>query len=236
MGCNRFDATLTIYHLAAYAGLTSLLKSKLVRGIDVDCSNAHGITPLYLAKLNVMRDAHSDGESDPWRKIDVVIEKHGGVLTYHNRKAELHLLYKHLFGSFLNPFRLDTLNSKSEWFYENDVNQCTASDFDYKTGTLINRHKEERDRELRKMMKSLVEKVTNNRMVPREFHDLEASLKIYNKVKIANLEFLQLDEGVYSEFQRIKMEVKLCQVSVNLPSSNCQPLPTDSDENSQNGV
>ena len=73
IGCNEFDAKLTIYHLAAYVGLTGLVKtllnSKLVRGIDVNCSNAHGITPLYLAKLNIMRDDPSDGKSDPWQDI-----------------------------------------------------------------------------------------------------------------------------------------------------------------------
>ena len=211
MGCNRFDSMLTIYHLAAYAGLTSLvktlLKSKFVRGIDVNCSNVHGITPLYLAKLNIMRDARSDGESDPWQEIAGLIEKHGGVLTYPIRKAELHLLYNHLFGSFLNPFRLDTLNSKSEWFYENDVSQCTANDFDYyKAGTLINRHEKQRNRELRRMMNSIFEKVRNNRLVPREFHALEASLIIQNEVKKATLEFLQLDEDMDNGYQRMEME------------------------------
>ena len=71
-----------------------------------------------------------------------MIEKHGGVLTDPNSKAELYLLYKLLLGSFLIPFRLDTLNSKSEWFYESNVTQYRASDFDYyKTqGTTINSH------------------------------------------------------------------------------------------------
>ena len=43
VGCNIADVKLTIYHLAAYAGLTGLVKtllsSNLVRGINVNCSN-----------------------------------------------------------------------------------------------------------------------------------------------------------------------------------------------------
>ena len=213
VGCNMGDAKLTIYHLAAYAGLTglveTLLNSKLVRGINVNCSNVHGITPLYLAKLNIMRDAHSDGESDPWQEIAGLIEKHGGVLTYPNRKAELHLLYKHSFGSFLIPFRLDALNSRNEWFYESDVSQCTASDFDYyTTGTLINPHRDEMYSQLLRITKSLVKKLPKNtQLVPRELPQFEAFLRIINEVKNANSEWLQIYEDSLNGHERIETEV-----------------------------
>ena len=212
MGCNRVDATLTIYHLAAYAGLTGLLKtllnSKLVRGINVNCSNVHGIRPLYLAKLNIMRDPLSDGESDPWQKIADVIEKQGGVLTYPNRKAELHLLYKHLCGSFLNPFKLESLNSKSDWFYESDVSQCTASDFDYyKTGTLINRHGKEVNSEFQRITQSHVGKFMNTKLDPRELPQLKALLKIIYDVRSAFSEFLQVFGDSLNGLERTETEV-----------------------------
>ena len=212
VGCDIGDAKLTVYHMAAYVGLTGLVKtlfnSNFVHGIDVNCSNAHGITPLYLAKLNIMRDDPSDGESDPWHDIADLIEKHGGVLTYPNRKAELHLLYKHLCGSFLNPFRLDTLNSKSEWFYESDVSQCTASDFDYyKTGTLINPHGEEVYSELLRLTESLVEKFTNTQLVPRGLPQFEDFLKIIYEVRSASSELSQLLEDSLNGLERTETEV-----------------------------
>ena len=207
VGCNTADTKLTIYHLAAYAGLTdlvkTLLKSQLVQNIDVNCSNVHGITPLYLAKLSIMRDDPFHGESNPWQKIADLIEKHGGVLTYPNRKAELHLLYKHLFGSFLNPFRLDTLDSMSEWFYKSDVSKCTASNFDYyKTGTMINPYEEEINSEFRKIFKSLVGKFRNMQQVPRELPH-----KIIHGLRDAKLELLQINKDNLKGMKRIEMEV-----------------------------
>lgn len=174
----------------------------------MNCSNVHGIRPLYLAKLNIMRDPLSDGESDPWQKIADLIEKQGGVLTYPNRKAELHLLYKHLCGSFLNPFKLDTLNSKSEWFYESDVSQCTANDFDYyKTGTLLNPHGEEVNNEFLRITKSHVGKFMNIKLVPRELPQLKAFLKTIYAARSAYSEFLQVFGDSLNGLERIETEV-----------------------------
>ena len=230
VGCNIGDAKLTIYHLAAYAGLTglvqTLLNSKVVRGIDVNCSNAHGITPLYLAKLNIMRDPPSDGESNPWQKIADFIEKHGGVLTYPNRKAEFQLLYKHLFGSFLNPFRLGTLNSKSEWFYESDVSQCRASDFEYyKTGTTINPYREEIHNELLRITESLVGKITNYRLVLTELHQLQSFLTITREVRNANLELLQINEETSNGLQRIEVEAARRRNQARNPNATTVKIP-----------
>ena len=231
VGCNIGDATLTIYHLAAYAGLAGLVKtllnSKLVYGIDVNCSNVHGITSLYLAKLNIMRDAPSDGESDPWQEIADLIEKHGGGLTYPNRKAELHLLYKHLFGSFLVSFRLDTVNSNSEWFYESDVTQCTASHFDYyKTQeATINPHLEEKYSELRRIIKSLMVKTANNQLIPRELHQLQSSLTVIREVQKANSELSQINKEMSNGLQRIQMEVARRRNQVRNPKAATVKIP-----------
>ena len=93
VGCNSGEAKLTIYHLSAYAGLFGFIKTLLtdtnINGVDVNCSNVHGITPLHLAKLNVGTENISDGEKDPWQETVDLIEKHGGALTYPNREVEL---------------------------------------------------------------------------------------------------------------------------------------------------
>ncbi|KAK2555506.1 Ankyrin repeat domain-containing protein 50 [Acropora cervicornis] len=231
LSCNIGDAKLTIYHLAAYAGLSGLVKtllnSKLVHGIDVNCSNVHGITPLYLAKLNIVTDDHSDGKSDPWHEIAHLIEKRGGVLTYPNRKAELHLLYKHLFGSFLDPFRLNTLNSKSEWFYESDVTHCTASDFDYykAQGTTINPHLAEKYKELKRLIKSLTVKSANNHLVPRELHQLQSSLTVIREIKKANSELWQANEEVLSGIQRIQNEAARRRTQARSPKAATVKIP-----------
>ena len=207
MGCNIGDAKLTIYYLAAYAGLIGLVQT-LLNSINVNCSNVHGITPIYLAKLNIMRDAPSDGESDPWQDIADLIENHGGVLSYLNRKVELHLLYEHLFGGFLIPFRLNTLNPKNELFYESDFSQCTASDFDYyKTGTFINPHGKQMYRELLRINKSRLGKFTNTHLVPREFSQLKGLFKISQGVRNANSELLQLHEASLNGLERTETEV-----------------------------
>ena len=212
VGCDIGDAKLTIYHLAAYAGLTDLVKtllvSKLVRGIDVNCSNSHGITPLYLAKLNFKRDPPSDDEGHSWKGMADLIEKRGGLLTYPNRRAELHLLYKHLFGSFLLPFRLDTLNAKNERFYEIDFSQCTASDFDYyKTGIIINPHLGEINSELIRITKSLVGKFTNTHLVPRDFPQWKAHLEISHEARNAYLELSQLSKDISIGLESTETEV-----------------------------
>ncbi|KAK2566010.1 Ankyrin repeat domain-containing protein 50 [Acropora cervicornis] len=60
VGCNESRSDLTLYHVAASRGMWKLvrhlLSSNKVTGIEVDCPNKHGITPLYLAKF--IAEAH----------------------------------------------------------------------------------------------------------------------------------------------------------------------------------
>ena len=147
VGCNRAKAKLTVYHLSAYAGLTGFVKTLLndpkLQGIDVNCSNVHGITPLYLAKLYVGTKNISGGENDPWRETVNLIEEKGGVLTYPSRQVELNVLYKHLFGSLPDPFTLDPYDGNSERFYKSNVSQCREHDLNfYNTSTMVNPHQE----------------------------------------------------------------------------------------------
>ena len=78
--------------MAAYAGLSGfvkiLLKNERVHGIDVKCSNVHGVTVFYLANLNIGKESFDD-ENDPWQEITDLIGKHGEVLMYPNREVEL---------------------------------------------------------------------------------------------------------------------------------------------------
>ena len=55
VGCNKSRSDLTLYHVAASRGMwqfiTHLLSSKEIVGIDVNCANKDGITPMYFAKF-----------------------------------------------------------------------------------------------------------------------------------------------------------------------------------------
>ena len=55
MGCDATRSDLTLYHIAASRGMwqfvAHLLSSNKVTGIDVNCPNKDGITPLYLATI-----------------------------------------------------------------------------------------------------------------------------------------------------------------------------------------
>ena len=146
IGCSSDQAKLTIYHLSAYRGLSGFVKTLFndtTLDFDVNCTNLHGITPLYLAKLNVGRVNSSDTERDQWQEIVDVIEKYGGVLTNPSREVELNVIYRHLYGSYPSLFTLDELEARGKQFYESEVSACGEGDLNYyQTGTLINPHLE----------------------------------------------------------------------------------------------
>ena len=210
VGCNRSNAKLTAYHLAAYAGLSGfvkiLLKNERVRGINVNCSNVHGITPLYLANLNIAEKTTSDDKNNPWQEIADLIEKHGGVLMYPNREVELNLLYKHLFGSFSDPFRLE-ISAKSELFYERDASHCRDSDLDhYNTGTMINPYENAVQRDIWKIIESLGRVIADVQLIPRKF-DQQRSLKIILEAERANSDLVQLFKDLVNGHTRVEMLV-----------------------------
>lgn len=142
IGCSSDQAKLTIYHLSAYRGLSGFIKTLLndtTLGIDVNCTNLHGITPLYLAKLNVGTANSSDAERDQWQETVDVIEKYGGVLTNPSREVELNVIYRHLYGRNPGLFTLDEFEATGKQFYESEVSACGEGDLNYyQTGTLIN--------------------------------------------------------------------------------------------------
>ena len=108
VGCNESRPDLTLYHVASSRGMWQLiahfLSSKKVTGIDVNCPNKHGITPLYLAKFigGDSCELHS-----PWCKVIDVIKSHGGTLQYPTLEAEYSLFFNVLFGKNPSPLSLE---------------------------------------------------------------------------------------------------------------------------------
>ncbi|XP_068759740.1 ankyrin repeat domain-containing protein 62-like [Montipora capricornis] len=229
VGCNRSNAKLTAYHLAAYAGLSGfvkiLLKNERVRGINVNCSNVHGITPLYLANLNIAEKTTSDDKNNPWQEIADLIENHGGVLMYPNREVELNLLYKHLFGSFSDPFRLE-ISAKSELFYERDASHCRDSDLDhYNTGAMINPYENAVQRELLQIIKSLGGASQNVQLIPRESPQLQRYLEINLKAERAISELSQLFKDLRNGGARHKMVVTQRRNNARVPNTTAVEIP-----------
>ena len=102
VGCNKSRSNLTLYHVAASRGMwqfiAHLLSSKEVVGIDVNCRNKDGITPMYLAKFigGDTCEWHS-----PWCKVVEVIKSYGGTLQYPPLETEYFLIFNVFFG--MNP-------------------------------------------------------------------------------------------------------------------------------------
>ena len=102
VGCNKSRSDLTLYHVAASRGMwqfiTHLLSSKEIVGMDVNCTNKDGITPMYLAKFigGDGCDWHS-----PWCKVVEVIKSYGGTLQYPTVETEYFLIFNVFIG--MNP-------------------------------------------------------------------------------------------------------------------------------------
>ena len=107
--CDSNKAELTLYHAAASRGLVKFMKQLLEKrnlyGLDVNCLNKHGITPMYLAKLY---GSHiPEGEYNPWALVVDVIERHGGRLSYPDKDVERYVIYNYLYGGFSGHFQLN---------------------------------------------------------------------------------------------------------------------------------
>ena len=173
VGCNNAKISLTVYHLSAYGGLTdfvnTLLSSRQDLGVDVNCSNVHGITPLYLAKLHVGTQESGQSKRDPWQEIVNLIEKNGGRLTYPNRDVELNVLYKHLFGGNLNPFVLDQSELPNNLFFKSLATQCRQPDLKhYGTGSMNNPYQTKIYYKIRQLISFVVERQNRFQSVPRD--------------------------------------------------------------------
>ena len=93
ISCNGGRSDLTLYHVAASRGMwpfvERLLSEKRVVGIDVNCPNKDGITPMYLAKF--FGGDSCDWDS-PWSKCVDVIKSSGGNLQYPTLESEYFLV------------------------------------------------------------------------------------------------------------------------------------------------
>ena len=179
VGCNRTRTKLTIYHLSAYRGLSGFVRMLLndtdLKGIDPNCSNLHGITPLYLAKFYIGTMDTFEGERDYWQEVTDLIDSHGGVLSYPNREVELHAIYQHLYGNHLEPFTLGGFEADGKQFYQNELSTCTEHDFRYYiAGTMINPHGREVYATLREIIKSFRSEVVlpEQRMIEQTLETL----------------------------------------------------------------
>ena len=173
VGCNSAKMSLTVYHLSAYGGLTdfvnTLLNSRKDLGVDVNCSNVNGITPLYLAKLHVGTQETGQSKRDPWQEIVNLIEENGGRLTYPNRDVELNVLYKHLFGGNLNPFVLDQSELPNKLFFKSLATQCRQHDLQhYGTGSLENPFEKKIHHKILQLISSLNARQNRLQLVPRD--------------------------------------------------------------------
>ena len=173
VGCNRTQEKLTIYHLAAYRGLIGFVKTLLndrsINGIDVNCSNVHGITPLYLAKLYSGTEEPSEGKRDRWQEVVDFITKSGGILTFPNREVELSLIYRHLYGSHPHSFTLDGFEKGCEQFYNSDFSTCSKDELNYhRTGNPINPHMKNVMKELLRITNPSTTRDRNVQLVPTD--------------------------------------------------------------------
>ena len=119
VGCNESRPDLTLYHVAATRGMwqliANLLSSNKVTGIDANCPNKYGITPMYLAKF--MGGNACEGYS-PWCKVIDVIKSYGGTLQYPTLEAEYFLIFNVFFGKNPGPLSLELSDEEIMSFME----------------------------------------------------------------------------------------------------------------------
>ena len=99
-----------MYHLAAARGLATfigeLLKERKFHQLDVDCPNADGVTPMYLAKL-VEKQAIAAISYNSWEHVMYIIESHGGKMRYPSKDAEYNVIDTRMYGLIPIDFSLD---------------------------------------------------------------------------------------------------------------------------------
>ena len=207
VGCNRTRTKLTIYHLSAYRGLSGFVRMLLndtdLKGIDPNCSNLHGITPLYLAKFYIGTMDTFEGDRDYWQEVTDLIESHGGVLSYPNREVELHAIYQHLYGNHLEPFTLGGFEADGKQFYQNELSTCTEHDFRYYiAGTMINPHEREVYATLWEIMKSF-----RSEVVLPEQRMIEQALEVLIERQLALQDLSVLFHDLIQGLKEIDLKV-----------------------------
>ena len=107
--CNSSKPDLTLYHLAASRGLVKFIETLFnesdLHHLDVDCANADGITPIYLA--NLFQQRVQDGLDNPWKKVIQIIKQRESEMRYPREDAEYNLIYNGVYGWIPYEFTLD---------------------------------------------------------------------------------------------------------------------------------
>ena len=107
--CDSTKTELTLYHYAASRGLVNFIKVIFnetdADQLDVDCANADGITPLFLA--NLFKQEVQVGRDNPWEELIRFLEQHGGKTSDPTKDIEHSIIFNTVFGSFPNEFTLD---------------------------------------------------------------------------------------------------------------------------------
>lgn len=208
IGCSSGQAKLTIYHLSAYRGLSGFVKTLFndtSLGFDVNCTNLHGITPLYLAKLKVGIVNSSYDERDHWQEIVDLIEDYGGVLTNPKREVELNVIYRHLYGSYPNSFTLDEFESSGEPFYERQISACNEADLNYyQTGTLLNRYMDAVDREVVRIIDESLPRA-KTQLIVRDKKLLQGTLRTFFVALNILGDLSRLSKDITEGFNHIKL-------------------------------
>ena len=109
--CDSTKTELTLYHYAASRGLVNFIKVIFnetdADQLDVDCANADGITPLFLADLFKQKVYVQVGRDNPWEELIRFLEQHGGKTSDPTKDIEHSIIFNTVFGSFPNEFTLD---------------------------------------------------------------------------------------------------------------------------------
>ena len=107
--CDSTKTELTLYHYAASRGLVNFVKVIFnetdADQLDVDCANADGITPLFLA--NLFKQGVQVDCDNPWEELIRFLEQHGGKTRDPTKDTEHSIIFNTVFGSFPNEFTLD---------------------------------------------------------------------------------------------------------------------------------
>ena len=111
ISCDSSKSELTLYHLAASRGLANfiveLFNERDTHQLDVNCPNADGITPIYLAKLFGKKVIDASVGYNPWEHVINIIERHGGKMRSPNKDAEYNAIHTRMYDYIPTDFMLD---------------------------------------------------------------------------------------------------------------------------------
>lgn len=235
IGCEEDGVHITLYHLAASRGMwrfvRKLLRSTRVVRINSNCTNKHGLTPMYLAMMYGGNDCNWD---NPWCRVVNVIEEHGGVMHYPTLETEYNLIYFYLFNMFPTEFNLD-LSQHELWSLRADCGVEECKNYKKKETDYLNLS-DDLDLILyydleRKKDKNIPEKGIERLL---KLADAEPALRLFSFTFFSrHRPFYRLRSQVLKFFERFRLEVSNVFKILSSAEPKCAPrscLSSDSDE------